>query len=66
MYQILLSPLFGQNCRYYPSCSSYAIEALQTHGVFKGLWLSARRMMRCHPFSAGGNDPVPPSKKSHE
>jgi putative membrane protein insertion efficiency factor len=59
-YQLLLSPMLGQNCRFYPSCSSYAIEALQTHGAARGSYLAARRVCRCHPWNEGGPDPVPP------
>ncbi len=58
-YQILLSPLLPASCRYYPSCSAYAIEALQRHGALRGGWLAARRIGRCHPFRPGGFDPVP-------
>ena len=54
------SPFLGNNCRFYPSCSSYMIEAIEVHGVFKGLWLGTRRILRCHPYSDGGIDPVPP------
>jgi putative membrane protein insertion efficiency factor len=60
-YKLLLSPLLGQNCRFYPSCSSYAIEALQIHGAARGSWLAARRVCRCHPWNEGGVDPVPPA-----
>ena len=63
-YQLLLSPMLGQNCRFYPSCSNYAIEAIRTHGAGRGSWLAARRVCRCHPFNAGGYDPVPPIKHS--
>ena len=59
-YQLVLSPMLGQNCRFYPSCSHYAIEALQTHGAARGSWLAARRVGRCHPWNEGGHDPVPP------
>jgi hypothetical protein len=67
LYQIVLSPFLGNHCRFYPSCSSYAIEALEKHGFFRGLWLSLRRISHCHPWHEGGVDPVPePSnKKSH-
>lgn len=58
-YQILLSPLLGPRCRFHPSCSQYAIEALQRHGVVKGGWLALRRIGRCHPLHPGGHDPVP-------
>lgn len=60
-YQKLLSPLLGPRCRFYPSCSRYAIQALHTHGLGHGLWLSFRRLIRCHPLNPGGADPVPPS-----
>jgi putative membrane protein insertion efficiency factor len=60
LYQRLLSPLLGQRCRFYPSCSSYAIEALSTHGPVKGSYLAVRRLLRCHPWNPGGLDPVPP------
>ncbi len=59
-YQLLLSPMLGQNCRFYPTCSHYAIEALRTHGAARGSWLAARRVCRCHPWNAGGVDLVPP------
>ncbi|MET3999573.1 membrane protein insertion efficiency factor YidD [Marinobacterium sp. MBR-109] len=59
-YQLLLSPFLGNNCRFYPSCSSYMIEAIEVHGVLKGLWLGTRRILRCHPYHDGGLDPVPP------
>lgn len=58
-YQVVLSPIFGGACRYYPSCSVYAIEALERHGVLRGGWLALRRIGRCHPFRPGGFDPVP-------
>ena len=59
LYQYLLSPLFGQNCRFHPTCSHYAVEAINEHGVFKGGYLSMRRILKCHPFNEGGLDPVP-------
>jgi uncharacterized protein len=58
-YQIVLSPLLPASCRYYPSCSVYAIEALERHGALRGGWLTLRRLARCHPFKPGGYDPVP-------
>ena len=62
-YQIVLSPHLGQCCRFEPTCSVYCIEALRTHGVFKGGWLAFRRIMRCRPFGPSGFDPVPPRKQ---
>ena len=58
-YRYWLSPLLGSRCRFYPSCSAYALEAVETHGAMRGLALAARRLSRCHPFHAGGMDPVP-------
>ena len=58
-YQLVLSPLLGGQCRYYPTCSAYAIEAIERHGGLRGTWLAARRIGRCHPFRPGGFDPVP-------
>ena len=58
-YQILVSPLLGQRCRFLPSCSHYAIEAISVHGSVKGSFLAVKRVCRCHPFHAGGLDPVP-------
>ncbi len=58
-YRAVISPLYGQVCRYYPSCSAYALEAVETHGAVRGSWLAARRLGRCHPWAAGGVDPVP-------
>ena len=57
-YKFLISPLFGQSCRYLPTCSEYSIEALKTHGLFKGLFLSTKRILSCHPWGQGGFDPV--------
>ncbi|MFM8566522.1 MAG: membrane protein insertion efficiency factor YidD [Gemmatimonadota bacterium] len=59
-YQLFLSPLLPPSCRYHPTCSQYAIEALEGHGAWRGGWLALRRIARCHPFRAGGFDPVPP------
>ena len=57
-YQFLLSPLLGNSCRYFPSCSEYSIQSLKTFGFFKGLYLSLKRILSCHPWSDGGFDPV--------
>ena len=57
-YKFLISPLFGQSCRYLPTCSEYSIEALKTYGFFKGLFLSTKRILSCHPWGQGGFDPV--------
>ncbi|MDR3569317.1 MAG: membrane protein insertion efficiency factor YidD [Syntrophobacteraceae bacterium] len=58
-YQIMISPLFPQACRFSPSCSRYAYDAIEIHGVPRGIYLGLRRVLRCHPFSPGGYDPVP-------
>ena len=58
-YKRYISPLLGQNCRFYPSCSEYAMEAIRRHGHAKGALLAAKRLARCHPLSEGGHDPVP-------
>lgn len=58
-YQAALSPLLGRHCRYHPTCSAYAHEAIARYGFFRGVWLGVRRLSRCHPFHAGGIDPVP-------
>ena len=62
-YQKALSPLLGSNCRFQPTCSFYAIESINIHGVVKGSWLASKRILKCHPLNAGGYDPVPKSKK---
>jgi len=62
-YQIVISPLIGQRCRFYPSCSHYAHDAVKFHGVFKGSWLAVKRLGKCHPWHEGGYDPVPLASK---
>ena len=59
IYQLVISPILPPSCRYYPSCSQYAIQALQMHGPVKGMYLSTKRILSCNPFSKGGYDPVP-------
>ena len=61
-YRLLLSPLLGPSCRFYPTCSAYAAEAIESHGALKGAWLAVKRIARCHPWHPGGVDPVPPRK----
>ena len=63
-YRYLISPLLGPSCRFYPSCTSYAIEAVQGHGILRGLWLAGCRLSRCHPWHRGGFDPVPENKEN--
>ena len=58
-YRYVISPLYGQVCRYHPTCSAYALQAVETHGALRGTYLAVRRVLRCHPWSAGGYDPVP-------
>lgn len=62
-YRKFISPLKPATCRFYPSCSQYALEAIEEHGALYGGWLTVRRICRCHPFHPGGFDPVPPGKK---
>ncbi len=64
LYRRLLSPLLGPHCRFAPSCSSYAVQALTTHGAGRGSLLTVRRVLRCHPFHPGGHDPVPPARSA--
>lgn len=63
LYQRFISPALPPSCRYYPTCSSYAAEALQIHGAVRGSWLAVRRLGRCHPWHDGGHDPVPPARE---
>jgi len=63
-YQRFISPLFGPTCRFTPSCSAYALQAVQVHGAARGTWLAIRRIGRCHPFNPGGHDPVPPARQA--
>ncbi|MDE2306170.1 MAG: membrane protein insertion efficiency factor YidD [Gammaproteobacteria bacterium] len=64
-YQWLISPLLGPSCRFYPSCSCYAHTAIAEHGPLRGSWLALRRLLRCHPFTPGGYDPVPDKRSFH-
>ncbi|HWV25799.1 MAG TPA: membrane protein insertion efficiency factor YidD [Aeromicrobium sp.] len=65
VYRFAISPLYGDVCRYYPSCSAYALEAVQVHGSIRGVWLAGRRLLRCHPWARGGLDPVPQKRHRH-
>lgn len=68
-YRYVISPLIGPRCRFYPTCSTYALEAIKVHGAVKGGWLALKRILRCNPLSEGGEDPVPPKcncGKKHE
>ena len=62
VYRAVISPLYGEVCRYYPSCSAYALEAVEVHGSVRGSWLAVRRLARCHPWTPGGVDKVPPRR----
>lgn len=61
-YQLVISPMIGPRCRFTPTCSHYAIDALKSHGLVKGLWLTGKRLLKCHPLNDGGYDPVPPKQ----
>lgn len=65
VYRLVISPLYGDVCRYYPSCSAYALTAVQKYGAVRGSWLAARRLLRCHPWASGGYDPVPGTEKHY-
>ena len=65
LYRAVISPLYGDVCRYYPSCSSYALQAIQQYGVVRGSWMGMRRIARCHPWAAGGVDDVPVRVRSN-
>jgi len=62
-YRKVISPFLGARCRFYPSCSAYALEAVQVHGALRGSWLAVARLSRCHAFHAGGIEPVPPARQ---
>jgi len=64
-YRFAISPLLGSHCRFYPSCSAYAMEAVQVHGPIRGCYLAVRRLLRCHPWHEGGVDPVPSKSNDH-
>jgi hypothetical protein len=59
MYKRILSPILGRRCRFYPTCSDYTLEAVEKFGLAKGIWLGLKRLLKCHPFHAGGLDPIP-------
>lgn len=65
LYQRFISPLLGGNCRFHPTCSQYSIMAIEQYGVIKGLWLTIRRIIRCHPLNPGGYDPIPQKTKKN-
>lgn len=65
-YQKAISPMFPPSCRFHPTCSHYGVEAIETHGAIKGLWLTLVRISKCHPFHKGGFDPVPEKKRKRK
>ena len=65
-YRLVISPLIGSNCRFQPTCSEYALDALKTHGAFRGGWLAARRIAKCHPLGGSGYDPVPKNSRNDD
>lgn len=65
LYRLAISPWLGNNCRYEPSCSEYTMDALRIHGAFRGSWLAAKRIGRCHPWGGSGYDPVPEKQEDH-
>jgi putative membrane protein insertion efficiency factor len=66
LYRYTISPFLGNNCRFQPSCSQYTIEALREHGAFRGSWLAAKRIARCHPWGGSGHDPVPGTEEKDD
>jgi len=64
-YKLFISPMLGQTCRFCPSCSSYSMQAIERFGFFRGCYLTARRLMRCHPWNPGGYDPIPEARCPH-
>ncbi|MFT5839889.1 MAG: putative membrane protein insertion efficiency factor [Flavobacteriales bacterium] len=66
LYQMVLSPMLGPTCRFHPSCSYYAIDAITEHGLIKGTWISIKRILKCHPLNNGGYDPVPKKRQKKE